>query len=63
MPDHCDRAMPKICEARDDRAVVGEMPVAMYLDKVAHQQIDIVERLWPIRMPREADALDCAARV
>jgi hypothetical protein len=63
MPDHCDRAMPKVCKARHDRAVVGKVTVAMYLDKVPHQQVDVVEGLRPIRMPRKADALDCAARI
>ena len=63
MPDHRNRAMSKIGEAGDDRAVVGEVAVAVDLDKVAHQQVDIIERLWAIGMPREAHALDCAARI
>ena len=62
MPDDGDRAMSKVGEAGDDRAVVGKAPVAVNLDKVAHQQLDVVERLRPIGVPREAHALDRAAR-
>src|SRR5579862_5731867 len=63
MPDYCDRAMAKIREARHYRAVVGEVPVTMYLDKITHQQVDVIERLRAIRMPCEAHAFDCAARI
>ena len=61
MPHDGDRAASKIGKAGDDRAVVGEVAVAVYLDKVAHQQVDVVERLRPIGMAREANALDRAA--
>ena len=63
MPDDRNRAMPEIGEAGDDRAVIGEAAVAVDLEKVAHQQVDVVERLRPIGMPREAHALDRAARL
>ena len=63
MPHDRDRAMAKVREARDDRAVVGEMAVAVDLDKVAHQQVDVIERLRTIRMPRQAHTLDRTTRL
>ena len=39
------------------------MTVAVDLDKVAHQQFDVIQGLWAIRMPRQAHALDRAARL
>src|SRR5208283_183866 len=63
MTHHGDRPASEIGEPRHDRSVVGEAPVAMYLDKVAHQQVDVIERLRPIGMPRQAYALDSARRL
>src|SRR5208283_638813 len=58
-----DRPASEIGEPRHDRSVVGEAPVPMYLDKVAHQQVDVIERLRAIGMPRQANALDRARRL
>jgi hypothetical protein len=53
-----DCAPSKISETRHDRAVVSKTPIAMNLEKIPHQQIDIVQSLRPIRMPRQAHALN-----
>ena len=60
MTDDRDRAAPEVTEARDDRAVVGEAAIAVNLEKVAHQMLDVVQRLRPRGIAREAYSFDCA---
>src|SRR5438270_220746 len=44
-------------EAGADRPVVAERPVAVQLDELVADHVDVVERLRPLLVPREQDRL------
>src|SRR5579885_2079593 len=60
MADDCDRILAEIAEARDDRSVIGKPPVAMKLKELSKQRIDVIQRLRPHRIAREANPFDGA---
>jgi hypothetical protein len=62
MADDCDRAASEVAQAGDDRAVVGEAAIAVKLEKVAQEMLDVVQGLRPRWIAREAHALDGAER-
>ena len=53
--DERDRAAVELPEPGDDRAVVGAAAVAVQLDPVVEDPLDVVERVRPLRVPRELD--------
>ena len=53
--DERDRAPVEAAEAGDDRRVVGAAAVAVELDPVVEQPLDVVERVRPVLVPRELD--------
>ena len=53
--DQRDRATVEPAEAGDERAVVGAAAVAVQLDPVVEDPVDVVERVRPVLVPRELD--------
>ena len=53
MPDDRDGDTPEDREPGDDRRIVGVLPVAMELDEVGHERLDVVERIGAPGMPRD----------
>jgi hypothetical protein len=60
MADDRDRAASEVTQARDDSAVVGEAAIAVNLEKVAQEVLDVVQGLRPRRIARQTDAFDGA---
>jgi len=46
-----------LAETAEDGAVVGVAPVAIELEKIRRQPLDVVLRIGPLRMTRELHAL------
>ena len=57
VPDEDDRAPAELPEARDERMVVRAAPVAVQLEEVLEDPLDVVERVRPVRVPSELDRL------
>src|SRR5208282_415776 len=60
MPHDGDLMLAEVAEPRHDRAVIGEAPIAVKLDEVADQRINVIERLRAERIARQPHALDRA---
>ena len=52
-----DRRAVVAGEAADDGAVVGEAPIAVQLDELGEQPLDVVEQVGPLGMARHQHAL------
>src|ERR1700737_2595682 len=57
-----DRAAAEVAESRHDRAVISETAVAVNLEKVAHQVLDVVQGLRARRIARQTHAFDRTRR-
>ncbi len=57
MSDDRDGLALIVGEAADDRVVVGETAIAVELVEAGEQPLDVVERIRPVWMPRDEDAL------
>ena len=57
VPDDDDGLAVEAGEARDDRRVVAEAAIAVELDPVLEDAIDVVERVGPVLVPRELHLL------
>src|SRR5581483_7837478 len=55
MADQRDRATVEAAEAGDDRGAVGPHAVAVELDPVLEEALDVVQRVRAILVPRELD--------
>ena len=55
MADERNRAAAEAADAGDERPVVRPPPVAVQLDEVVQQPLDVVERVRPLGMARELD--------
>src|SRR5581483_6368259 len=55
LADQRDGAPVEPAEAGDERAVIGAAAVAVELDPVVEDPIDVVERVRPVRMACELD--------
>ncbi len=55
LADEHDGAAVELPEAGDHRAVVAEPPVAVQLEPVVEQPLDVIERVRTILVPRELD--------
>src|ERR1700676_2678857 len=53
MTDHGNGATMKLRQARDDSFIVAIAAVAVHLDKIRKQQPDEIQRVRPLRMPRD----------
>src|ERR1700694_3931692 len=50
-------------KATDDCRIIGKPAVAVQLYKVFKKSLDVIQRIWPIRMSRKLDAVECRSRV
>jgi hypothetical protein len=57
MPDHEDRLALVDGRAGDDGVIVGEAAIAVQLDEIGKQPIDVIQGGGPRRMPRDLDPL------
>ena len=57
MADDHDRAAIERGETAHDRGIVGEQAVAVQFEEVRERQLQIVERVGPLGMPRQLHAL------
>src|SRR5690242_11912653 len=55
LPDEDDRAAAELAEAGDHRTVVAERPVAVQLEPVLEQAVDVVERVRPVIVAGQLD--------
>src|SRR5919198_24408 len=55
VPDQHDRAAVELPEAGDERPVVGAAPVAVQLEPVVEQPLDVVERVGPLGVASKLD--------
>src|SRR5688572_29131 len=55
VPDECDRATPERAEARDDRVVVHAAAIAVQLEPVVEDALDVVERVGALLVSRQLD--------
>src|SRR5204862_8326412 len=55
LTDQDDRAVPELAETGDHRAVVAERPVAVQLEPVVEQPLDVVERVRPVVVAGQLD--------
>ena len=57
MADDHDLFLADLREAADERVVVAEAAVAAHLHEVGGEELEVVERVRPLRMPHDLDAL------
>jgi hypothetical protein len=57
VPEDDDGAILEAGDAADDRAVVGEGPIAVKLEEVREEHRDVVEEVGAAGMPGELDPL------
>src|SRR5207302_6809018 len=55
--DETDGAPVEAADAGDDRRIVGTRAVAVQLDPVLEQPLDVVQRVRPVLVPGELDLL------
>ncbi len=55
--DHDHRPAPKPADAGDDGGIVRSTAIAMQLDPVFDETLDVVERVGPLFVTRELDLL------
>src|SRR4029077_17222657 len=64
MADDADALAAEAAEAADDGRIVAELPVTGESDEIADQPGDVVETVWPLRMPGNLSLLPgCELRV
>ena len=56
-PDHDHGPIFKLGKARDHRGIVGKAPVAMQLQKIRAEHLDVIQGVRPLRMAGQQDAL------
>src|SRR5690606_23272288 len=53
MAEHDDGPPVDAREAADERVIVGELAIAVQLLEVREAALDVIERVRPVRMPRQ----------
>ena len=53
LPKNADRTAAKPAETADDRGVLAKLPVARQGREIAHESLDIIAKMRPLRMPRD----------
>ncbi len=57
VPDHNDGTIFELGKARDHGGVVGKAAVAMQLQKIGKEHLNVIEGIGPLRMAGQKDAL------
>src|ERR1700682_147122 len=57
LTDHHDGTALEIAHAADDRGIVAEKPVAVQLTEIRKHALNIIERMGPLGVARQLDAL------
>ena len=53
MADHADAFAVEAAEAADNGIVVAEFAVAGERHEIGDEASDVIEAMWPLRMPRD----------